>query len=77
MGYQCNEHALYIDKDYIEEQTFDKMKQFFLTLQEKEMDRLFERYYKENVQKAKQKSQEYTQRLNRMNKNVHKKCKIG
>ena len=53
MGYQCNEHALYIDKDYIEEQTFDKMKQFFLTLQEKEMDRLFERYYKENVQKAK------------------------
>ncbi|MEG7915755.1 recombinase family protein [Bacillus paranthracis] len=73
MGYQCNEHALYIDKDYIEEQTFDKMKQFFLTLQEKEMDRLFERYYKENVQKAKQKSQEYTQRLNRMNKNVHKK----
>ena len=30
MGYQCNEHALYIDKDYIEEQTFDKMKQFFL-----------------------------------------------
>ena len=40
------------------------------------MDRLFERYYKENVQKAKQKSQEYTQRLNRMNKNVHKSAKL-
>ena len=35
MGYQCNEHALYIDKDYIEEQTFDKMKQFFLPCKKK------------------------------------------
>lgn len=29
IGYQCKEHRLYIDKEYIEEKAFEKMKYFF------------------------------------------------
>ncbi|WP_369902420.1 recombinase family protein [Bacillus manliponensis] len=63
IGYQCKEHRLYIDKEYIEEKAFEMMKYFFLNLQEKDFDCLFQRYYKKNVKEIERIVQGYKQRL--------------
>ncbi|HDR4560906.1 TPA: recombinase family protein [Bacillus luti] len=73
IGYQCKEHRLYIEKEYIEQKAFEKMKYFFLNLIEKDFDCLFQRYYKKNVKEMEQIIQAHAQRLDKKKKTVHTK----
>lgn len=73
IGYRCKEHRLYIDKEYIEQKTFEKMKCFFLNLREKEFDGLFQRYYRQNVKEIERMIQGHSQRLDQKKKTVHTK----
>ncbi|WP_445117336.1 recombinase family protein [Bacillus thuringiensis] len=73
IGYQCKEHGLYIDKEYIEQKAFEQMKYFFLNLREKDFDCLFQRYYKKNVQEMERIIQAHAQRLDKKKKTVHTK----
>lgn len=73
IGYQCKEHRLYIEKEYIEQKAFEQMKYFFLNLREKDFDCLFQRYYKNNVKEMERIIQAHAQRLDKKKKTVHTK----
>ena len=67
---------MYVDKEYIEQKHL-KNEMFFLNLQEKEFDGLFQRYYRQNIKEIERMIQGHGQRLDQKKRQCTQKYKGG